>query len=154
MKKSVKFFVSMILVTSVLMSFAGCSKKEKNKDNDKVKESDEVAETTDETEETSIPTVASTAPTTVLPDFSGPLPSSDIAISWNETSIDQKVMYAVVSPGGFLRVRGGPGTDYDIVGSLTTGMEVVVVAITDNGWYKTSDGFFISGDFLSTTPVA
>ena len=150
MKKSVKFFVSMILITSMLLSSTACSKKNK----DKAKETDEVTETSEEVSESTIPTVAETAPTTVLPDFSGPLSTGEIAITWNETTIDEKVMYAIVSPDGFLRVRGGPGTDYDIVGSLTTNMEVVVVAVTDNNWYKTSDGFYISGDFLSNTPVA
>lgn len=150
MKKGVKFFVSMILVTSMIISTTSCSKKEKE-DSSKTSE---VAETSDVVEETTIPTVAETAQTTVLPDYSGPLPTSEIAVTWNETTIDEKVMYAVVSTDGFLRVRGGPGIDYDIVGSLTTNMEVVVVAITDSGWYKTSDGFYVKGDFLSSTPMA
>lgn len=35
-----------------------------------------------------------------------------------------------------LNMRSGPSTDYDIVGLLSSGTEVIVTERTDNGWYK------------------
>ncbi|MBP5180633.1 MAG: SH3 domain-containing protein [Clostridiales bacterium] len=61
-------------------------------------------------------------------------------------------MYAAVSEGEFLRVRKGPSTEYDIVGTLTRNQQVQVVAVTDSSWYKTIDGFYISSSFLAQDP--
>jgi len=49
----------------------------------------------------------------------------------------------------FLRIRSGPGTDYQQVGSLVDGMTVSVVALTDTNWYKLADGYYVSGDYLT-----
>lgn len=145
MSKKLRFCASVLLTASLLTSFAACSKDDK-----KSKET-EATEVESETTETTIPTVVETSATTTIPQFSGPLPTDSVVVSWSETQVDSKVMYAYVT-NDFLRIRSGPGTDYDIVGSLTADMEVVVVAITENDWYKTSDGFYVSSQFLRETP--
>ncbi len=151
MNRKFKFFVSVVMASTFLFSFVACGKKDEDKN--KAKETDN-AEVTETEETTTIPTVSETAAVTSLPDYSGPLPSSSVQVTWGENAIEETVKYAICTPDNFLRVRNGPGTDYDIVGSLTTNMEVVVVAVTDNNWYKTVDGFYISGDYLSATKVA
>ncbi|MCQ2481923.1 MAG: SH3 domain-containing protein [Clostridia bacterium] len=148
MNRKLKFFVSVIMTSSFIFSFVACGKKDKDKE--KTQETDKT-EATETEETTTLPVVSETAAITSLPDYSGPLPSSSVQVTWNENAIDETVKYAICTPDNFLRVRSGPGTDYDIVGSLTTNMEVVVVAVTDNNWYKTKDGFYISGDYLSAT---
>ena len=99
-----------------------------------------------------ITTTTTTAPTTKLTTFSGPL-SNDQPITWKETTLDQQVTYyAKVTKGEFLNIRKGPGTEYTKVGTLSRGQTIVVVARTSNGWYKTIDGFYASETYLSKKP--
>lgn len=133
-----KTAVAAVLSFILLVGIVSCGEKTK-----------ETSDTSDTSESES---AVITEMTTTLTDYSGPLPSNDVAVSWQETEIDETVRYAYVSDGNFLRVRSGPGTDYDIVATLTSDMQVVVVAVTSNGWYKLSDGFYVSGDFLTETP--
>ena len=61
-----------------------------------------------------------------------------------------------VGSGG-LNVRSGPGTDYDVIGSLWNGSTVTILEDPGNGWYKVSytnaDGAasegYISSTFIS-----
>ncbi len=134
-----KKIVALSLACLMLASVAGCKKK--------------AEETTESTTETTAPTIETTAATTTtLVQFSGPLPSNDLEITWTETEMEQTIRYAAVSAGEFLRVRKGPGSEYNIVGTLTRNQSVVVVAVTSSGWYKTADGFYVSGDYLTATP--
>ena len=127
----------------MLLGFVACKKSEKVSDESEQDESEIT---------TTIPEVTTEATSTSLSAFSGPLPSSDIAVTWTETQIDQTVRYAAVTAGEFLRVRKGPGTEYDIVGTLTRNQQVQIVAVTDSSWYKTSDGFYISSTYLTQQP--
>ncbi len=97
-------------------------------------------------------TMATTKETTsAVPAISGTLATNVITPTWTETAIDPaKTM--TVKVADFLRIRKGPGKDYDQVGSLTNTMTVTVVAKTDNNWYKLQDGYYVSGDFLTETP--
>jgi uncharacterized protein YgiM (DUF1202 family) len=52
----------------------------------------------------------------------------------------------------YLKVRKGPGKDFEQIASLTDGMSVTVVAKTETNWYKLQDGYYVSGDYLTTTP--
>ena len=45
-----------------------------------------------------------------------------------------------------LNVRSGPGIDYSLVKVLSMGDEIDVVALTDNGWYKTAAGSYVKAD--------
>ncbi len=144
MKKSLILkTVSVVCISAMLLGFAACKKSEKVSDETEQDESEIT---------TTIPEVTTEATSTSLSAFSGPLPSSDIAVTWTETQIDQTVRYAAVTAGEFLRVRKGPGTEYDIVGTMTRNQEVVVIAVTSDGWYKTLDGFYVSGSYLTETP--
>ena len=142
-RSSLKKIVSVVCASAILVSFAACKNKDKEEDEDEAEES-QISQ--------SIPEVTTTVPTTSLTMYSGPLPASDIAVTWTETEIDQTVRYASITSGEFLRVRKGPGTEYDIVGSLTRNQEVVVTAVTSDGWYKTLDGFYVSGSYLTEAP--
>ena len=144
MNRFIKKTVSIVCLVSVVGAFAACGK-------DKTEETEPlIAELTP----TPIPVETTTTPTTTLTIYSGPLPSSDIAVTWSETPLDPSiVLYANVSAGEFLRVRKGPSTEYDIVGTLTRNQPVTVVAITaESNWYKTSDGFYISSTYLAQNP--
>jgi len=142
-RSGLKKIVSIVCASAILVSFAACKNKDKNDDAEESEES-EISQT--------VPEVTTTEATTSLTMFSGPLPASDIAVTWTETEIDQTVRYASITAGEFLRVRKGPGTEYDIVGSLTRNQEVVVIAVTSDGWYKTLDGFYVSGSYLTESP--
>jgi uncharacterized protein YgiM (DUF1202 family) len=141
-KINLKKIVSVACALTIIAAFAACKKE------------DETVETSfAEITPTPIPVQTTTTPTTTIPVYSGPLPSSDIAVTWSETTLDTPVvMYAAVSDGEFLRVRKGPSTEYDIVGTLTRNQSVQVVAVTDSSWYKTVDGFYISATYLTQSP--
>jgi len=63
----------------------------------------------------------------------------------------------VVNGGNGVRVRSGPGTDYEILATVPNGADVQIVENAGNGWYKitfsdvggaTTPGY-MKGDFLS-----
>jgi len=96
-------------------------------------------------------TTTTTVATTVLTEYSGPL-ANDQEVTWEESPLDAELtLYSTVTAGEFLNVRKGPGTEYNKAGTLTRGQTVVVVARTGTGWYKTSDGFYVSETYLSAT---
>ena len=111
--------------------------------------------TTKSTAETSTTaSVTSAATTASVPAISGTLATNAVGVTptWTETAIDPaKTMYVKVE-SDFLKIRKGPGKDYEQIGSLTNGMTVTVVALTDTNWYKLQDGYYVSGDYLSETP--
>ena len=141
-------FVVKVLAFSMtcvmLVSMSACGKK---KDDDE--ETSESASSTTET--TPMVTVPTTEATTTLMEYGLTIQPNNEEVKWQETAMDAKVMYVHISDG-YLKIRKGPGTDYEIVGTLTAGMEVIVVAKTDNNWYKLEDGFYVSGDYISATP--
>ena len=134
--------VSVALICSTIAAITAC--------NDKPTETSPSSTTTT----TTIATIATTTTTTsALPIHEGPLETSEtVQMTWTENAVanGQVTLYATVSAGNFLRVRRGPGTSYDIAGTLTRGQAVVVVASTNNGWYKTEDGFYVSGEYVKT----
>ena len=128
----------------MLISFAACGKKD-----DDEEETSETSATVTET--TPMATVPTTEATTTLMEYGETIQPNNQEIKWQETEMDAKVMYVHITDG-YLKIRKGPGTDYEQVGTLTAGMEVIVVAKTDNNWYKLQDGFYVSGDYISATP--
>ena len=64
----------------------------------------------------------------------------------------------IVNAEGGLRVRSGPGTSYEILGSLVNGNPVQVIAASENGWYQISYSGaggatmygYVLGDYIST----
>ena len=94
--------------------------------------------------------VTELSPTPSLAEISGTLAPNDTPVTWVENVIVEKTMYVNITDG-YLKIRKGPGKDYVQVGTLTNDMPVIVVALTDSNWYKTKDGFYVSGDYLSDT---
>lgn len=64
--------------------------------------------------------------------------SSSSGRDWDESSCDITV-YASCA----LNTRTGPGISYTRLSTLSFGTEIDVVAETDNGWYKSSDGWYV-----------
>lgn len=96
-------------------------------------------------------TTTTAAPTTTLTEYTGPLTNKE-EVTWTETQLEQPATYYVkVTKGEFLNVRSGPGVKYAKVGTLTRGQSVTCIAIASGGWFKTSDGFYISETYLSAT---
>ncbi|MBO7449611.1 MAG: SH3 domain-containing protein [Clostridiales bacterium] len=68
--------------------------------------------------------------------------------SYTETKL-VKFVYA----SNELNVRSGPGIEYDIVKTIEKGSGIDVVGVTDNGWYHTYNGNFVSKDLCQDEPV-
>lgn len=132
-----------ILVFALGFSVVACGKKD-----DKAKTS------TSNSNQSSLPTqmitldTTTTAPTII---FSGSLPVNDEVETWTVTPIDPALTKYVKVNAGYLKVRKGPGKDYDQVAALSKNMQVVVIGKTDGNWYKLDDGYYVSGDYLSDT---
>jgi len=132
------------LVCAMAGSSYGCGKKEET-----TTTAPSSIEITSET--TPIESATTTTEATTLLDYGGSLAPNDIQVTWQEDTMEPKVMYVKIT-SGYLKVRKGPDTQYDQVGSLTAGMEVIVVAKTNTNWYKLEDGYYVSGDYISLTP--
>jgi len=133
--------ISAALICSVLTGLSACSKK--------------TAETSAQSSITTTSATIATVTTpsteqTTLPVYSGPLATSEtVNVTWKENDLSSPVtLYSTVSAGNFLRVRKGPGKNYEIAGTLVRGQAVTVVASTSDGWYKTQDGYYVSGTYL------
>ena len=72
--------------------------------------------------------------------------SSTPAKDYEEWDVDLTV-YSTTA----LNTRTGPGISYTLLSTLAPGTEIYVVAETDNGWYKTSDGCYVKASYTSDT---
>ena len=102
-------------------------------------ESSDTEESSEDTEETSYSeeTTAEQTTTTQATTTAGPTESE---------------LYMTVYADGELNLRTGPGTEYDLVRVLAPGDAIDVVAVTDNGWYRTYNGNYVSSSHTTTTP--
>lgn len=140
-RTNIKKIICISLAMVMLFGMCACGKKKK--------ESKETEATN--ADPTPIPVATTEAPAVTYVTWSGPL-TNDVTPTWTETEFDSPTTkYAGVTEGEFLRIRKGPSVDYDIVGTLARNQAVVVVAVTNDGWYRTSDGFYISGTYLTDT---
>ena len=98
-------------------------------------ESSETEETS-ETDETSATSEATTTTTTEA----------------TTESIGESELYMTVYAAEDMNLRTGPGTEYDRVRTLNAGDAIDVVAITDNGWYRTYNGNYVASGLTTTTP--
>ena len=133
-----------VLALAMIVPSAACGKKEET-----TTVPTSSVEITSET--TPISSATTTTEATTLQEYGGSLPANDIQVTWQEDTMEAKVMYVNVSKTGYLKIRKGPDTKYDQVGNLTWGMEVIVVAKTNNNWYKLDDGYYVSADYISLT---
>ena len=132
--------IAAVMVLAMVSSVTACSSK---------KPKSTTASTSSKPTEITT-TTTTTEATTSLTEYSGPLPSNDVNKTWDESNLDaETIMYCTVSAGEFLNVRKGPNSEQPRVGKLSRGQAVKVVAKTSNGWYKTFDGFYVSGEYLS-----
>ncbi|MCQ2517040.1 MAG: C40 family peptidase [Saccharofermentans sp.] len=89
---------------------------------------------------TSTPTPIPTATPTPVP----------LVTNFTETAYNTTVYASCV-----LNVRTGPGTEYALVTGYNYGDAISVTAQTDNGWYRTSSGYYVKCDLcLSEAPSA
>ena len=146
MKRSSFYMKSLVAMLSLgmILSSAACGKKEET-----TTVATSSVEVTSET--TPISSATTTTEATTLTKYGESLAPNDVPVSWTEETMEAKVMYVNVSKTGYLRIRKGPDAKYDQIGNLTYGMEVIVVAKTNNNWYKLEDGYYVSGEYLSLT---
>lgn len=139
-KKITLRIVAALMILTVAMSACACNSKKPK----------QTTATTTSAESEITTTTTTTEATTALTEYKGPLPDNDVNKTWDESNLDaEAVMYCTVSAGEFLNVRKGPASEQPRVGRLSRGQAVKVVAKTANGWYKTFDGFYVSGEYLS-----
>lgn len=50
-----------------------------------------------------------------------------------------------------LNTRTGPGISYTLLSTLAPGTEIHVIAETDNGWYKSDDGYYVKASYTMDT---
>lgn len=102
---------------------------------------------------TPVPTVAPTATPTPVPVStltSTPTPAPTEAPSYTESAYEATVYASCV-----LNVRSGPGTEYSLITGYNEGDAINVTASTDNGWYRTADGYYVKADLcLDQAPAA
>lgn len=79
-----------------------------------------------------------------------PVPQTAEPAAQASQPADEKVYIKVTE--GPLNIRSGPGTDYDRVGSLSTGRTAEVVEKAD-GWYKISNGY-VCADYVTEIDAA
>ena len=130
------------IVAGGIFTLASCGKDNTPATTTKISGTTTTAATTAAVTTSSVPAISGTLATNVI----GETPT------WTETAIDPaKTMYVKVE-SDYLKIRKGPGKDFEQIGSLTNGMTVTVVAKTDTNWYKLQDGYYVSGDYLTEAP--
>lgn len=128
----------------------------------------EVSEEIDnDTSQTEFPAVDSTRETITIetPSVDTPenlLPAQDTALPDTQDSIVNDFTvepfdgtYYVISSGG-LNIRKGPSTNYDIIGSLSYGKEILVTGKVESDWFEISyqgKTGYISAKYVSSEPV-
>ena len=79
-------------------------------------------------------------------------------ISYNKSSkicINYSRTFPVCHASCVINARSGPGTEYSLVSGYNTGDAITVVASTDNGWYRTANGYYVKADLcLDQAPAA
>ena len=94
----------------------------------------------------------SSAPVTPAPNTPAPTPSQSVQTG----GIAGGSRGTIINASGGLRVRSGPGTDYDVLASLSNGDPITVVSYAGDDWYEiqyagsngTKTGY-IMGEYIS-----
>ena len=119
---------------------------------------EETAETSEETAETGLaPVIVSETSETTEQDASETSGTSSEAEATTTTVSNGPVeseYYLTVYASQSINLRSGPGTEYDVVRTLDAGEQIDVIAVTDNGWYKTYNGNYVSSSYTQTEPIA
>lgn len=108
----------------------------------------QAASTTPSTVPTGIATRIITSTTSVTPT---PSPTVTAVTTPSPTSTPTPASVVVAKAGN---LRAGPGTTYGVVGSVTQGQTVVLIARDATGeWYQTTDGKWIWRSLLAASPA-
>lgn len=75
-----------------------------------------------------------------------------VATEATTSQIGETELYMTVYAAEEVNLRSGPGTEYDLVRTLSAGDAIDVVAVTDNGWYRTYNGNYVASGLTTTTP--
>ena len=104
---------------------------------------------TDDTSD-QVPTdeTSSSSETTSVSETTAATTTTETTVAFTETSVI-KFVYA----SSELNVRTGPGTSYDVVKTIEKGSGIDVIGVTDNGWYHTYNGNYVSKDLCQDDPV-
>lgn len=76
--------------------------------------------------------------------FSGTINTSGLSLRANSSAVNDAVEQAVAAPalqlgtvsGSTVNMRGGPGTEYEVLAQLQRGDAVEIIADPGTGWYK------------------
>ncbi len=138
-KRAHKITAAMITV-ALLFVGAACSLNSKDK--------------TEKTTEVSVPVEVSVDESVSESDASDTPASGSIKApvlaSYDRKLAKSKIVYANEY---YLYSRSGPGDDYSRTDSYMGGDPIVVVAETDNGWYKTESGNYVKASMCSDTDL-
>ena len=99
-------------------------------------ETEETSSETEETTDTSETTTETAEPTETETEATTAQQKAKNAVT---QSAYKKTVYARTT----VNIRTGPGTSYKVVRKVTVNQAISVVAKTSNGWYKTSDGYYV-----------
>lgn len=141
-RSMVRLFVVLVLTVGLSMGLTACGAGTNDK------EPNVSGSTT--TTPTSLITIDST--TTSLFVFNETIEPNNEVITWDIEPMSPTIKYVDIT-SDFLKIRKGPGTTYEQVGTLTRGMQVIVTGVTESDWYQLEDGYYVSGDYLSESPV-
>ena len=113
----------------------------------------EVATPTPTPEPTNTPVPSSSSSSTNTPtpepEDTGSTEETEPEEEFHEAEVDYTV-YA----GCALNTRTGPGISYTCLSTLAVGTPIEVVAVTDNGWYRSADGFYVKASLtMDTAPT-
>ena len=147
-----KKILSLLLVICMMAFFAGCASGE----------ADSAAPSP--MEPTVAPTEAATEPFTEAAGATAPTEEGTASLivepATEPTDIPEilfndvdETVYAISS----VNIRSGPGTDYEIVGSLAYGQSIQRTGVRSNGWSRVElngEDAYISSSYLSTTAPA
>jgi uncharacterized protein YraI len=70
------------------------------------------------------------------------------------TSVPETAKSGTYYATGSINVRSGPGTEYDVVKTLSVGSAIEITAVTSNGWYRTVKDTYVNVKVCSSTPPA
>ena len=133
--------ITAVLITAALL-FVGAACSLNSKDNSE----DKNVVITEALEPAEVSTEVSGNEFGVNP-VSSQAPQYDPAlVSYDRKLTQSKIVYANEY---YLYVRSGPGDEYSRTGYYMGGDPIVVVAETDNGWYKTDSGGYVNASLCS-----
>ena len=99
---------------------------------------------------TATPVATATAtPAPTATSVAKPSATATPAAKSDDKKVSEKKCDLTVYTVDSVNLRKGPGTEYDRVKIMASGTDLKIVAVTSNGWYKTSDGYYVRADLTT-----